>query len=79
MASFSSQGPTDVDFRVKPDGVAYFLEINPLAGLHPTHSDLPICCSQAGIPYESLIASIIESAMERKSSQRELRNYFEDK
>lgn len=66
-----------VDFKTGADGKPYFLEVNPLAGLHPTHSDLPICCSQAGISYESLISSIIESAMERKVSQRELRNYFE--
>ncbi len=68
-----------VDLKTGADGKLYFLEINPLAGLHPSHSDLPICCAQAGISYESLIASIIESAMERKASQRELRNYFEGK
>jgi D-alanine-D-alanine ligase len=67
-----------VDLKAGADGKIYFLEINPLAGLHPTHSDLPICCTQAGISYESLISSIIESAMERKASQRELRKYFED-
>jgi len=66
-----------VDLKTGADGKLYFLEINPLAGLHPTHSDLPICCSQAGIAYERLISSIIESAMERKASQSELRNYFE--
>lgn len=68
-----------VDLKAGADGKLYFLEVNPLAGLHPTHSDLPICCSQAGISYERLIAAIIESAMERKASQRELRNYFEGK
>lgn len=66
-----------VDLKTGSDGKLYFLEINPLAGLHPTHSDLPICCAQAGIVYKSLISSIIDSAMERKASQRGLRNYFE--
>lgn len=80
LRSYIEMGCRDagrVDLKTGADGNLYFLEINPLAGLHPTHSDLPICCSQAGISYESLIAAIIESAMERKASQRELRNYFE--
>ena len=29
---------------------ANFLEVNPLAGLHPEHSDLPIVCNLAGSP-----------------------------
>jgi D-alanine-D-alanine ligase len=66
-----------VDLKAGADGKLYFLEINPLAGLHPTHSDLPILCSQAGMVYRDLIAAIIESAMERKAAQREVRNYFE--
>ena len=32
------------------------LELNPLPGLHPTHSDLPILWSALGRPYEALIA-----------------------
>lgn len=65
-----------VDLKTGADGKLYFLEINPLAGLHPTHSDLPICCSQAGISYESLISSIIESAMERKASSTRIAQFF---
>ena len=45
------------------DGL-YVLEINPLAGLHPTHSDLPILCQQAGIKYSDLIKGILDSALE---------------
>ena len=42
-----------VDLRLDAQGQAQFLEINPLAGLHPQHSDLPILCQLAGIDYWS--------------------------
>jgi len=54
-----------VDFKEDERGELQFLEINPLAGLHPSHSDLPIICSFFGISYEELIYRIIESARER--------------
>lgn len=54
-----------VDFRVGEDGVAYFLEINPLAGLNPKSSDLPIMARKMGWKYESLIAAILDAALER--------------
>jgi D-alanine-D-alanine ligase len=65
-----------VDLKTGADGKLYFLEINPLAGLHPTHSDLPIVCSKVGISYPSLISGIIDSAMERRTYQKDLRDYF---
>jgi len=54
-----------VDLREDENGKIYFLEMNPLAGLHPLHSDLPIICSKTGMPYERLISAIIESASRR--------------
>lgn len=54
-----------LDFRADADGRLRFLEANPLAGLHPQHSDLPILCTQRGIPYVQLIARIVESALAR--------------
>lgn len=54
-----------VDFRVGADGVAYFLEINPLAGLNPKSSDLPIMARKMGWTYENLIAAILDAALER--------------
>ncbi|PKN47446.1 MAG: D-alanine--D-alanine ligase [Deltaproteobacteria bacterium HGW-Deltaproteobacteria-17] len=54
-----------MDFRCDAHGVPNYLEVNPLAGLHPEHSDLPIICTQAGISYHDLIARIIESASQR--------------
>lgn len=61
-----------IDFRADEAGHASFLEANPLAGLHPTHSDLPILCSQAGMPYPKLIDTIIKSASKRIPGKAEL-------
>lgn len=54
-----------VDLRSDADGRPCFIEVNPLAGIHPEHSDLPIICTQKGIPYDRLLGWIIESASER--------------
>ena len=54
-----------VDLRCDEKGKPYFLEVNPLAGLHPEHSDLPILCTHLRIPYVELIRRILSSAAER--------------
>lgn len=54
-----------VDIRCDASGNPYFLEVNPLAGLHPTHSDLPMIATQEGMTYAELIGAIIDSAKER--------------
>jgi len=54
-----------VDIRCDKNGIPFFLEINPLPGLHPTHSDLPMIATQEGFSYEELIDSIIQSALSR--------------
>ena len=54
-----------IDLRCDADGRPMFMEVNPLAGIHPEHSDLPIICNLSGIPYRSLIERIVLSAMER--------------
>jgi len=46
-------------------GLPMFLEVNPLAGLHPTHSDLPMIATAIGMPYAELIRAIIDSAATR--------------
>ena len=46
-------------------GIPNIIELNPLAGIHPTHSDLPIICNMKNIEYKTLIGWIIESAFER--------------
>ena len=54
-----------VDLKADPQGKLSFLEINPLAGLHPVRSDLSILCGKTGVPYTALISRIVESALER--------------
>jgi D-alanine-D-alanine ligase len=60
-----------VDLRSDAAGRPHFLEVNPLAGLHPTHSDLPILASLAGLGYDGLIGAIVASAAERAGLARE--------
>lgn len=54
-----------VDLRADAQGVPHFMEVNPLAGLHPHHSDLPILCTLAGVSYRELIGMIMTSALKR--------------
>ena len=54
-----------VDIRCDAQGQPHFLEVNPLPGLHPQHSDLPILCGHVGIPYVDLIDRIVRSARRR--------------
>ncbi|HOQ04936.1 MAG TPA: hypothetical protein PKY88_06960 [Anaerohalosphaeraceae bacterium] len=59
-----------VDIRCDAGNRPYFLEINPLAGLHPTHSDLPMIATQEGMSYGELIGAILQSAFERAEEER---------
>ena len=54
-----------IDLRQDHHGQTHFIEVNPLAGLHPEHSDLPIMATMANISYTSLITRIMQSAMDR--------------
>ena len=54
-----------LDFRLSPEGRPYFLEINPLPGLSPKSSDLPIIAGKMGLTYEALISAILDSALAR--------------
>ena len=54
-----------VDLRSDANGTPNFIEVNPLAGLRPEHSDLPILCGLAGMPYRDLIDGIMHSALKR--------------
>jgi D-alanine-D-alanine ligase len=53
------------DVRCDAHGAPQFMEVNPLAGLHPEHSDLPILCTKLGISYQVLVEQIVESAQKR--------------
>lgn len=59
-----------VDLRTDKRGRLCFMEANPLAGLHPVHSDLPIIARMNGISYVQLIGMIMESALNRLKIER---------
>ncbi|KAL4888275.1 D-alanine--D-alanine ligase [Aspergillus ambiguus] len=58
-----------VDVRLDGND-AYVLEINPLAGLHPETSELPMIAQHKGVAYEDLMEMIVHSAMERYTPVR---------
>lgn len=58
-----------IDIRADADGTPNFMEVNPLAGLHPQHSDLCIIANMAGMPYRALIEAIVESAISRVNKE----------
>jgi D-alanine-D-alanine ligase len=68
LAAWRALGCRDggrIDLRSDAAGCPQFLEANPLAGLHPQHSDLPMLCTALGIPYTDLVRRIVDSAAER--------------
>jgi D-alanine-D-alanine ligase len=54
-----------IDVRLDDHGQVHFLEVNPLAGIHPQHSDLPIMATKIGVKYDVLIGRIMASALQR--------------
>lgn len=54
-----------IDLRMDEHGVPNFIEVNPLAGLHPVHSDLPMLSRMNGMSYQQLIKEILDSAILR--------------
>jgi D-alanine-D-alanine ligase len=54
-----------VDFRLDGDGIPRIIDINPLPGLSPLYSDLPILHRLSGGSYPELVRSILASAFRR--------------
>jgi D-alanine-D-alanine ligase len=54
-----------VDVKIDKHGSMSFIEVNPLAGLNPVSSDLPILCRLNGISYQEIINQILNSAIKR--------------
>ena len=68
LAAYRVLGVRDagrVDLRSDAAGIPNFMEVNPLAGLHPEHSDLPMLCRMAGLEFQELIGAIMASASDR--------------
>jgi D-alanine-D-alanine ligase len=54
-----------VDIRMDRHGKPSFMEVNPLPGLNPVHSDLPMIAAQEGMSYSQLINAILNGALAR--------------
>jgi D-alanine-D-alanine ligase len=70
LAVWKSLGCRDagrIDMRMDDKGILNFMEVNPLAGLNPIHSDLPIIARLNAISYEAIIDEIMKSAQKRMS------------
>jgi D-alanine-D-alanine ligase len=68
LAAWKGLGCRDagrIDLRMDEKGILNFIEANPLAGLNPVHSDLPIIARLNGISYQTVIEEIMTSAQKR--------------
>ncbi len=54
-----------IDFRLSDEGVIMFIEINPLPGLAPGYSDYPMLAQFCGMEYNTLVLSVLNSALKR--------------
>jgi D-alanine-D-alanine ligase len=54
-----------IDLKADRAGRICFIEANPLAGLNPVHSDLPILSRMYGIEYQTLMEMIMKAALKR--------------
>lgn len=54
-----------VDLKMDSNGIPNFIEVNPLAGINPEHSDLPMLAGKKGITFNQLIDMIMKSALNR--------------
>lgn len=59
-----------VDLKLDAEGIPNFIEVNPLAGLNPKNSDLPILSGLAGISYQQLIKMILDATLKRINAGR---------
>jgi D-alanine-D-alanine ligase len=68
LAAWRALGGVDagrIDMKTDRNGKMCFIEANPLAGLNPVHSDLPMLSRFNGISFDILMGSIMESAKKR--------------
>lgn len=73
LAAWRALGCRDagrVDLRADADGKLHVLEVNPLPGMHPTHSDLPVLCDRVGLSYTALVGRIVAATLARRPAPR---------
>src|SRR5262245_40986356 len=63
--AFELKDVARVDVRRDRDGIANFVEVNPLPGMNPVTGDIVICARLAGIEYNELIGRVVDSAVRR--------------
>lgn len=71
LGAWNALGAVDagrVDLKADRNGHICFIEANPLAGLNPVHSDLPILSRMYGIEYQNLMEMIMKAAIKRIKS-----------
>jgi D-alanine-D-alanine ligase len=54
-----------IDFRLDAAGIPRVIDVNPLPGMSPAYSDLPILCRLSGGTYPELVRAIVEEALKR--------------
>jgi D-alanine-D-alanine ligase len=54
-----------VDMKADRHGTMCFIEVNPLAGMNPVHSDLPMLSRMNGLAFSTLMEMIMNSAKKR--------------
>ncbi|HVR95209.1 MAG TPA: D-alanine--D-alanine ligase [Thermoanaerobaculia bacterium] len=64
--ALSCRDAARVDLRCDASGEPCFLEVNPLPGLHPVRSDLPILSRLSGLDYPGLLGIIVDAAARRQ-------------
>lgn len=67
-----------MDVRLK-DGKFYFLEMNPLPGMHPNYGDLPTMAKGAGISFDELVNMILMEAIRRYANNPLFKERFNSK
>lgn len=72
LAAWQALGCRDagrVDIRCDAEGRPAFIEANPLAGLRPEWSELPVLAALAGLDYAALIGAILTEATARLAAK----------
>ena len=54
-----------VDIRLDDRDEPAFIEVNPLPGLNPHHSDLPMLARMHGVEFRDLLGAVVDSAIAR--------------
>jgi D-alanine-D-alanine ligase len=63
-----------IDFRVSKSNIPKIIDVNPLPGLSPHYSDLPILCRLKGKTYSDLVKIILKESFKRYGFKWKIRN-----